>query len=290
MSSLAWFITGTSKGFGLDIARVALELGDSVVATARDPSTIDRALGSSGDLLTLELDVTNEEQARACATAAIERFGRIDVLVNNAGRGLLGAVEEATDAEVRSIFEVNVHGLLNVTRAVLPSMRARHAGRIMNMSSEGGFSALSGWGVYCATKFAIEGLSEAMRDELAPLGIRVILIEPGTFRTDFLAGSSLKRTERRIDGYEGTAGASRRWADESNQAQLGDPTKAAAAIVEVAASPDPPFRLPLGSDCVARIEEKLDEVTRELESMRSIAMSTDYEEGGKPAPTGERAR
>jgi len=228
VKSLVWFITGASRGFGLAIARAALERGDAVVAAARDPEAAERAIVQHQQLLAVDLDVTNEGQAQAAVRDALMRFGQIDVLVNNAGRGLLGAVEEASAEEVRSVFAVNVDGLLNVTRAVLPFMRERRSGRILNLSSVGGFGAWPGWGVYCATKFAVEGLSEALHAELLPLGIHVTIIEPGTFRTDFLDASSLRRAVRVIDDYSGSGGTAREWADSSNHNQLGDPAKGAA--------------------------------------------------------------
>ena len=274
-----WFITGASRGFGLEIALQALGRGDQVVATARDPKQIEAALPDAGErLLPVALDVTSESQAQDAVRAAVDRFGRIDMLVNNAGRGLLGAVEESGGAEVEAVFDTNVFGLLKVTRAVLPIMRAQGSGVVINMSSVGGFTVGAGWGVYGATKFALEGLSEAMRAELAPLGIKVIIVEPGTFRTDFLDPSSLHRTERVIDDYAATAGGTRAWADDSNHAQLGDPVKAAAAIVTVAAAADPPARLQLGADCVARVEAKLDQVATELDRWREVALSTGYDD------------
>jgi NAD(P)-dependent dehydrogenase (short-subunit alcohol dehydrogenase family) len=260
MNSQVWFITGASRGFGLEIARAALDAGGSVIAAARNVQSVERALGKHEKLLAVELDVTNERQAQAAAAAALARFGRIDVLLNNAGRGLVGAVEEASAEEVRSVFEVNVEGLLTVTRAVLPSMRARRSGRILNMSSVGGFSAGPGWGVYSGTKFAVEGLSEAMYAELAPVGIQVTILEPGPFRTDFLDASSLVHVARRIDDYDGTAGAARAWAASTNQAQPGDPAKAAAAILKIASVANPPLRLQLGVSCIARVEAKLNRV------------------------------
>ena len=278
MKSLVWFITGASRGFGLEIARAALERGDAVVAAARDPHVVERALGRREQLLTVELDVTDERQAQAAVKAALTRFGQIDVLVNNAGRGLLGAIEEASAEEVRSVFAVNVDGLLNVTRAVLPSMRARRSGRILNLSSVGGFGAWAGWGVYCATKFAVEGLSEALHAELLPLGIRVTVIEPGTFRTDFLDASSLRRVARVIGEYSGSSGTARQWADATNHDQLGDPVKGAAAIVAVATSPEPPLRLQLGTDSLARVEAKLAQVAAELAAWRTLAESTDRDQ------------
>ena len=194
----------------------------------------------------------------------------------NAGGGLLGAVEEASAEEVHAVFDTNVFGLLAVTRAVLPVMRGQRSGRVLNISSVGGFAAWPGWGVYCATKFAVEGLSEALRVELAPLGIGVIVVEPGTFRTDFLDGSSLHRAKRAIEDYATTVGQTRTWAQENNHAQLGDPVRAAAAMITVALSAAPPVRLQLGSDCVARVEEKLAHVARELDQWRALALSTDW--------------
>jgi len=274
---LVWFVTGASRGFGLEIARQALARGDAVVATARDPGTIEASLGgASPSLLPVALDVNDEGQAREAAAQAVRRFGRIDVLVNNAGRGLLGAVEEASAKEVRAVFETNVFGLLTVTRAILPFMRAQRSGRILNLSSVGGFAASPGWGVYCATKFAVEGLSESLRDELTPLGITVTIIEPGTFRTDFLDASSLARVREPIDDYAATAGQMRVWARDANHAQLGDPVKGAAAMIAVATSPHPPLRVQLGADCVARVESKLAAVARELEENRQLAGSTGH--------------
>ncbi|MEU4348210.1 oxidoreductase [Streptomyces sp. NPDC023838] len=270
-----WFITGASRGFGLEIARQAVERGDSVVATARDPRAVEKELADGGDrLLALPLDVTDEGQAEGAVTAAMDRFGRIDVLVNNAGRGLLGAVEEVSDDEARSLFDTNVFGLMSVTRAVLPVMRERRSGRVLNISSVGGFTVGAGWGVYGATKFAVEGLSEAMRAELAPLGIAVTVVEPGVFRTDFLDGSSLHRTERTIDDYAATVGGTRAWAKQNNHTQPGDPVKAAAAVIAVADSPEPPTRIQLGADCVARVEAKLELMADELAQWRELSLST----------------
>ena len=275
-----WFITGASRGFGLEIARQVIARGDALVATARDPHQVERNLAGNGaSALLLALDVTDEKQARATVEKAVARFGRIDVLVNNAGRGLLGAVEEATGEEVRAVFDTNVLGLLTVTRAVLPVMRRQRSGRILNLSSVGGFASSPGWGVYCATKFAVEGLSEALHAELAPLGIAVTVVEPGAFRTDFLDASSLHRVIQEIDDYTAaTPGRTRSWADETNHAQLGDPAKAAAAMIMVATSADPPLRLQLGSDCVARVEAKLSQVARELDRWRALALSTDHDD------------
>src|ERR1700752_3619071 len=193
-----WFITGASRGFGLEITREALCRGDSVVATARNPQAVQDAIPDGGDrLLAVGLDVGVYEQVTRAVQAAIERFGRIDVLVNNAGRGLVGTVEETSDAEARALFDVNVFGLLAVTRAVLPYLRAARSGLVVNLSSVGGFVAWPGWGVYAATKFAVEALSEGMTHEVGPLGIKSVAIEPGPFRTNFLHRSSLSLGQTR---------------------------------------------------------------------------------------------
>jgi NAD(P)-dependent dehydrogenase (short-subunit alcohol dehydrogenase family) len=189
--SKTWFITGASRGFGALIAEAGLARGDNVVATARNPATVTARLGAPANLLAVALDVTDEAQAHQAATAAIARFGRIDILLNNAGFGLLGAVEESSAEEVERVFRTNVFGLLAVTRAVLPHMRRERAGHVLNISSVGGYSASAGFGVYGATKFAVEGLTEALALELKPLGIHATVIEPGLFRTDFLDASSL---------------------------------------------------------------------------------------------------
>jgi NAD(P)-dependent dehydrogenase (short-subunit alcohol dehydrogenase family) len=271
-----WFITGASRGLGLEIVRAARAQGHAVVAAARDPQAAADAVGRDEQLLPVKLDVTDQAQAQAAVAAALARFGRIDVLVNNAGRGLLGAVEEASAQETRAVFTVNVDGLLNVTRAVLPAMRRQRSGRILNISSMAGFTAWAGWGVYAATKFAVEGLSEALDAEVRPLGIRVTIIEPGRFRTDFLDERSLHRAAQVIPDYSATAGAARQRAVTTHRSQPGDPAKGAAAIVSLGASTDPPLRLQLGADAVATVEAKLAQVTAELAAWRKVAQSTGY--------------
>ncbi|MDF2998648.1 MAG: short-chain dehydrogenase/reductase [Xanthobacteraceae bacterium] len=272
-----WFITGASRGFGALIAKEALEAGDAVVATARNPQHVIDALGNHPNLLAVALDVTYEAQAFAAAGAAVKTFGRIDVLLNNAGYGLLGAVEESGAAEVESVFRTNVFGLLNVTRAVLPHMRRQRSGHVINISSVGGYEAYPGWGVYGATKFAVEGLTEALAAELAPLGIDATVVEPGFFRTDFLDDTSLSKTALEIEDYAETVGAMRRFAVSANHAQPGNPAKLATALIALANAPKKPLRLPLGSDTVARIEEKNAKVAAELTEWRGLALSTDWD-------------
>jgi NAD(P)-dependent dehydrogenase (short-subunit alcohol dehydrogenase family) len=273
-----WFITGASRGFGALIAQEALAAGDAVVATARDPATVTKRLGSHERLLATRLDVTSEDEAHAAVGQAVEKFGRIDILVNNAGYGLLGAVEEASAEETERLFGTNLFGLLSVTRAVLPHMRRQRAGHIINLSSVGGYAGYPGWGVYGATKFAVEGISEALAGEVAPLGIRVTVVEPGFFRTDFLDDTSLSRTAHQIDDYHETVGQTRTHAADVNRGQRGDPRKLAKAFMALVNAKNPPLRLPLGSDTVERIEAKNAFVAKELAEWRTLATSTDHDQ------------
>jgi NAD(P)-dependent dehydrogenase (short-subunit alcohol dehydrogenase family) len=205
----------------------------------------------------------------------LARFGRIDVVVNNAGHGLIAAVEEASDAAVRAIFETNVFGVVNTLRAVLPTLRRQRSGHVLNISSIGGFNGYPGWGFYNATKFALEGLSEGLHGDLVPIGIRVTIVEPGGFRTDFLDSSSLHVEPNVIDDYAASAGATRGVPPLFNHAQRGDPAKAAAAIVNLADADNPPLRLQLGPDTVEGVETKLDLMRRELDECRTTALPTD---------------
>ena len=274
-----WFITGASRGFGAEIVEKALAAGHSVVATARDPQAIAARFPDGGDRLRgVALDVLDESAAAAAVESAVQQFGRIDIVVNNAGRGLLAAVEEATDAAARAVFDTNVFGTLNVLRAVLPTLRAQRSGRIINLSSIGGFIGSTGWGVYCATKFAVEGFSEALAKEVEPLGISVTIVEPGYFRTDFLDASSLSTEATVIDDYAQTAGATRQHATDVNHAQPGDPVKAAAAIVNIATVERPPLRIQLGRDSFTAVAAKLDFVAAEQQTWRDLSVSTDHDD------------
>ena len=272
-----WFITGASRGFGALMVKEALAAGDSVVATARNPKTVIDQFGDHPNLLAVALDVTNETQAKDAAAAAIARFGRIDVLANNAGYGLLGAVEEATSDEIEKMYATNVFGLLKVTRAVLPYMRSQRSGHVLNFSSIGGYVGYPGWGVYCSTKFAIEGLTESMAVELEPFGIKVTVIEPGFFRTDFLNDNSLAISPASIPDYIGTpAGNMRDFAKDANHAQPGNPAMLAGAIREMVDAPKPPLRMPFGTDTIGAIETKNASVAQELAAWRTLAASTDF--------------
>ncbi|TFH80867.1 MULTISPECIES: oxidoreductase [Pseudomonas] len=273
-----WLITGASRGFGTLIAEHALRAGDAVIATARKPQDITDRLGEHPNLLALRLDVTREDEAHQAVAEGIKRFGRIDVLINNAGFGVLGAVEETSASETERLFATNVFGLLNVTRAVLPHMRARRSGRVINISSIGGYQAYMGWGVYGSTKFAVEGISEALHQELAPLGIQVTVVEPGFFRTDFLDEQSLVKTALVLPDYDETVGKMRTFAEAANHAQPGDPVKFAEAMLALVNASNPPQRLALGSDTVARIEAKNRLVAQELAQWNALALSTDFKD------------
>ncbi len=272
-----WFITGASRGFGALITEKALAKGDNVVATARNPKTVTERFGDHPNLLAVALDVNDETQAHDAAKAAVARFGGIDVLVNNAGFGLLGAIEEATAQEVEAIYRTNVFGLLAVTRAVLPHMRRHRSGHILNFSSIGGYRSSAGFGVYCSAKFAVEGLTEALADELAPLGIFATAIEPGYFRTDFLEGNSLSISPLEIADYAQTAGVVREKAKHISRNQPGNPDKLANVLIDFVDMENPPVRLPLGSDTVAAIEAKIASDTALLARVRAISVSTDFD-------------
>jgi NAD(P)-dependent dehydrogenase (short-subunit alcohol dehydrogenase family) len=272
-----WFITGASRGFGALITREALNAGDAVVATARNPKGLQEKFGNHSNLLAVTLDVTDEASAHKAAEEAVKRFGRIDILLNNAGFGLLGAVEEATEDEIEKLYAANVFGLLKATRAVLPHMRRQRSGHVVNISSIGGYVSHAGWGVYCSTKFAVEGLTEALAAELAPLGIKATVVEPGFFRTDFLDESSLSVSPSSIADYgETPAGEMRELAAGFNHQQPGDPARLAKAMITLAHSDNPPLRMPFGSDTVAAIEKKNASVAAELSVWRDLAVSTDF--------------
>ena len=273
---LIWFITGTSQGFGRELVRAALQRGDSVIATSRNPQSVTSTFPDAGNkLLAVSMDLRNATQISSVVEQAVAKFGRIDVLVNNAGYGLLGAVEEAGDAEIADVYETNVFGLLRVTRAVLPHLRKQRSGHVVNLSSIGGLVGLPGWGIYNSTKFAVEGLSEALAAELAPLGIGVTVVEPGPFRTDFLGGS-MKPAAKILPDYQETAGQTRTAVVQRNGKQPGDPALAADAIVKAVTSPNPPLHLLLGGFAYERFTTKLDALRNDMEIWRETAVGTDY--------------
>lgn len=274
-----WLITGASRGFGLEITKAVLASGDKVVATVRSrPGELLAQFPGERHLYVTTLDVTDEAQAVATAAGAVAHFGSIDVLVNNAGFGLLAAVEEASAEEVQKNFDTNVFGLLNVTRAVLPQMRRQHAGHVINISSVGGLTGIIGWGIYGATKFAVEGITEAMAQELAPLGIHATVVAPGFFRTEFLDGASLTRTGNVIEDYAATVGEMRSFATKVNKKQPGDARKLAQAFVKLGNTANPPVHLPLGSDTLAAYRDKAARFEKELSEWHDVITGTDHDD------------
>ena len=275
-SKPVWFITGCSTGFGRELSTILLKRGYRVVATARDQAKIaDLVAGHERTGLALALDVDKQDQIDAAVKAAEARFGRIDVLVNNAGYGYLAAVEEGDDGDVRAMFDTNFFGLAAMTRAVLPIMRAQKAGAIVNVSSMGGFIGFPGSGYYAATKFAVEGLSESLSKEVGPFGIKVMIVEPGPFRTAW-AGRSLKTPKKPIDAYADTAIARRKQIQSYSGSQPGDPVRAAEAIIDTVEREKPPLRLPLGSVAYEAMGAEIEAVRKEHDSLERIARGADY--------------
>ena len=271
-----WLITGCSTGFGRELARAVLARGYRCVITARSPDSVrDLAAGREEQALVLALDVTDPAQVDAAVRGSEERFGRIDVLVNNAGIGYFGAIEESEDAEVRRMFEVNVFALARMTQAVLPGMRTRRGGHIVNISSIGGIRAFPAVGFYNATKFAVVGLSESLSLEVAPLGIKVTIVEPSGFRTDW-AGRSANEAPHEIADYAETAGANRRSIRNASGKQPGDPVRAAAAIIAAVESPEPPLHLLLGQAALKGARWKLDLLQRNFDAWEQTTVGADF--------------
>ena len=274
-----WFVTGCSTGFGREIVKQLLAEGIRTVVTARRPDSIaDLVEGHEQIALALELDVTKPEQIESAVAQAEAHFGRIDVLVNNAGYGYFAAIEEGEDAEIRRQFEVNVFGLAALTRRVLPGMRERRAGHIFNFSSIGGMTAHPTLGYYCATKFAVEALSESLSKEITPLGINVTIVEPSGFRTDW-AGRSATTPKVEIEDYAPTAGRLRRILAEDSGSQKGDPVRAAEILIKVASEAEPPLRLPLGSYAHGILSSRLDELRGQFDAVKDWTLSADFPEG-----------
>jgi NAD(P)-dependent dehydrogenase (short-subunit alcohol dehydrogenase family) len=271
-----WFITGATRGLGLEIAKAALWAGDRVVATGRKRTAVAERLGPDGEsLLAAELDVNDGSQAMAAVEAAVSRFGAIDVLVNNAGYGLLGFFEEITASDAQAQFATNFFGALNVTRAILPVMRSARKGRIFNVSSLGGLMGVQFGSLYCATKFALEGFSESLAKEVAPFGILVTIVEPGPFRTDFLTPESLRHGEDRISDYDDRRAQLRAAYVDRGGLQPGDPAKLANALVQLANEPQPPMRFLAGTIAVQAAEEKLAGMRAEIDPWRQLSIGTD---------------
>jgi NAD(P)-dependent dehydrogenase (short-subunit alcohol dehydrogenase family) len=271
-----WFITGCSTGFGRDLALALIDKGYRVVATARKVEDIADLKTLGGDLvLTLKLDVTDEHQSVAAVEAALAHFGRIDVLVNNAGIGYFGAIEESDQDEVRRMFEINFWGLSRMTNLVLPGLRAQRSGTIVNISSVGGIRAFPTVGYYNATKFAVEGLSEALSGEVAPLGIKVLLVEPSGFRTDW-AGRSANEATHLIPDYEATAGRRKGEIRGYSGAQPGDPKRAAAAIIQAVEADNAPLRLLLGKAALAGARVKIDQLKTDFDAWAEVTEGADF--------------
>lgn len=271
-----WFITGCSTGFGRALAERVLQRGDQCVVTARDPAQVRSISEPYGNrALALALDVTNAGQREQAVAQAEQTFGHIDVLVNNAGHGYNSGVEEGDESQIRAMFETNFFALAALTRRVLPGMRARNTGHIINLSSVGGLAGNPGSGYYCASKFAVEGLSQALAQEVAPLGIRVTIVEPGPFRTDF-QGRSMTVPSQAIDAYAQTAGARRVQLRQSSGRQPGDPLRAAEAIIQVVDAPHPPLHLALGRIALERAREKLKSHLGALDEWEELTLSADF--------------
>lgn len=274
--SKIWFVTGAARGLGAEIAKAALAAGDRVVVTGRRREALEAAFGPDSEtLLSLTLDVTREADALAAVEATLARFGRIDVLVNNAGYGNLGLFEETTDAEARAQYDTNVFGLYNVTRAVLPAMRRQRSGRIFNISSVGGLLGGEGGSLYCAAKFAVEGFSESIAREVASFGIHVTIVEPGFFRTDFLDQTSVQYGSRQIEDYAELSAQMKAFWDARNHAQAGDPAKLGRVLVDLAERAAPPLRFAAGSDAVAMIGGKIASLQAELDAWKDLSVTTD---------------
>ena len=271
-----WLISGCSTGIGRELARAVRRRGERVVVTARNIASLDEFAADDGCLIA-PLDVDAPAQIKAAVAMAEERFGRIDVLVNNAGYGYLAAVEEGEDAEVRAMFETNFFGLVGLTKAVLPGMRRRRRGHIINITSMAGLIGFPGIAYYNATKFAAEGLSEALAKEVAPLGIKVTIVAPGPFRTDW-AGRSLKTTRTPIADYAATAGARRAAIQEYSGKQPGDPLRAVDAIMAAVDAPQAPLHLVLGRVACDNVRGKLKEFGAELDLWRDLSLAADFPE------------
>ena len=272
-----WFITGCSTGFGNALARHLLDAGYPTVATARRSEDLE-SLSEFANALILKLDVTDPAQVAAAVRAALDRFGRIDVLVNNAGIGYFAAVEESEEEEVRRMFEVNVFGLGRMIQAVLPGMRERRRGTVVNLSSLAGINPFPALGWYCASKFAVEGLSGSLAQEVAPLGIKVMVVEPSGFRTDW-AGRSAHESGARIGDYAATAGARRDALRALSGKQPGDPLRAVRAIVDAVASGNPPAHLPLGNAAYELATARLEKTLAVLRAGESVARGADFPAG-----------
>lgn len=273
-----WFITGASKGLGLELAKKLLAEGYKVAATSRSEEALVKAIGNpSENFLPLKMDLVDEKSVKNAIEVAVSHFKTIDVLVNNAGYGLLGALEELTDAEARKNYEVNVFGLLNVIRNTMPYMRAARSGHIFNISSVGGYyGEFPGWGIYCSTKFAVAGLTESLAAEVRSFGVHATIVYPGYFRTDFLKDSSLLLPQNPIADYKEVRQSESAHKEDINQNQPGDPVKLAEALIKASQDQNPPLHLFLGEDAYNMANQKIASVQKELEGWKSVSVSTGF--------------
>jgi NAD(P)-dependent dehydrogenase (short-subunit alcohol dehydrogenase family) len=276
-ASPVWFITGCSTGFGRELAKAVIARGWRAVVTARNEASVSDLVQGHERALAVSLDVTKPDQVKAAAAAAEQRFGRVDVLVNNAGYGYQSSIEEGEEDKIRAQFDANVFGLFAMTRAVLPIMRTQRSGHILNITSIGGLMGFPASGYYAATKHAVEGWSDSLAAEVRPLGIKVTCVEPGPFRTDW-AGRSLIQTPNRIQDYAETAGARMKTTSGYSGQQPGDPVRAAEAMIRITEVENPPRHLPLGPFAVEQAEKKMHAVLGEIEQWRELALATSYAE------------
>ncbi|MEJ7737243.1 MAG: SDR family oxidoreductase [Chitinophagaceae bacterium] len=275
-----WFVTGASKGLGLSLVKKLLAEGYRIAASSRNLKDLTAEVGKQAEnFLPLEMDLVNEQSVAKAVAETMQTFGAIHVIVNNAGYGQFGTLEELSDAEARQNFDVNVFGSLNVIRTVMPHLREQHSGTVFNISSIGGFFGhFSGWGVYCATKFAVAGFTESLAAEAKEFGITATVVYPGYFRTGFLTKESLGRPQNPIQAYEDARASQTMHEDEINGNQLGDPEKAAAVLIHIAESPNPPLHLFLGQDAYDKAHEKIEAVQKDMNTVEELATSTAFEE------------
>lgn len=277
MNTKTWYITGASKGLGLSLVKALLKKGDTVAATSRNISAFDQSLLEDDKFLPLQVDLSNESAVKDSLDETSKKFGRIDVVVNNAGYGQYGYIEEVTEEEVEKQFQVNVFAVLNVLRAALPYVR-ESKGHIINITSKGGFHAGAGTGIYCASKYAVEGLTEALYFEMKPFGVSVTAVKPGGFRTNFLEKGSLIDTTNQLSVYKQFHLEEEQAREDYRGKQPGNPDSAALAIITVAEAENPPLHLFLGSDSYRSADKKFNEVTTDMENWKDVALSTDYKD------------
>lgn len=271
-----WLVTGASKGLGLSLVKKLLKEGFRVIATSRNKYTLIQELGDVSDLfLPIEVNLSDNEDVKNAIATSIAHFGKLDVIVNNAGFGQIGTLEELTDEEARSSFDINVFGSLNIIRNAMPYLRQHKSGHIFNIASIGGFSGgFAGWGIYCATKFAVAGLTESLAEEVKRFGIKATVVYPGYFRTDFLAKGSVQTAQHTIAAYEAARQSEQAHLNDIDGHQPNDPDKAADALIDISQSENPPVHLFLGSDAYDIVYKKIDMLTNDVEQWKSYTLST----------------